>query len=103
MKRTAYETCPDCRGYVMHINAYSGEVDDGCDYCNDTGRVRVRDEKGRFALRPINLPDAQNSPSASQATAAPANREEPTAGAAVWFLLDLGLDDEQARRIEESF
>jgi hypothetical protein len=51
--KTAYETCPVCSGYVLHVNCYTGEVDDGCDHCNDTGQVRIRDDKGRFACREI--------------------------------------------------
>lgn len=50
--KTAYETCPACRGYVMHLNMI-GEVEDGCHYCNNTGKVRIRDDKGRFITRNI--------------------------------------------------
>jgi hypothetical protein len=53
--RTAYETCPMCRGYIMHFNAY-GEVEDGCNFCAHMGRIRIRDDKGRFTTREITNP-----------------------------------------------
>jgi hypothetical protein len=53
--RTAYETCPMCRGYIMHFSFF-GEVEDGCSYCNHAGRIRIRDDKGRFTTREITNP-----------------------------------------------
>lgn len=44
----AWETCPACRGYIMHANIYTGEPDDGCEFCDGRSWVRRRDESGRF-------------------------------------------------------
>jgi hypothetical protein len=67
--RTAYEVCPVCSGYALHINSFNGEVDDGCDECNSTGMVRIRDDKGRFTTREFPSGEASPSPSPDEASA----------------------------------